>query len=91
MPKPLGRSFLIDLQAAGLNGLPFSWTADGTLIFDPSMTPAQCAAVQAVADASNDATGPDPFAAARAAIAQTAGPVQVALTEILKLLGGNPQ
>jgi hypothetical protein len=44
----IGPSFPDELRAAGLTGLPFAWGDDGTFTFDPRMTPAQVAAVQAV-------------------------------------------
>ena len=48
MTKPIGPTFVAELAAAGLLGLNFSWSSDGTFTFDPSMTQQQIAAVQAV-------------------------------------------
>lgn len=46
---PLTPHFAEDLRAAGLLGLPFTWSpTDGTCTFDARMTAAQIAAVQAV-------------------------------------------
>lgn len=49
--KKIGSSIAAELAAAGLDGLAFSWGTDGTITFGESMTPQQCAAVQAVFDA----------------------------------------
>lgn len=46
--KPIGPSFYDELLAASLIGLPFSWSSDGSFIFDPAMTSAQIASVEAV-------------------------------------------
>jgi hypothetical protein len=42
-----GPTFVSELVAAGVAGLPFSWEADGTII-DQGLTPEQLAAVEAV-------------------------------------------
>jgi len=57
--KKIGPTFLAELMAAGLAGLPFVWREDGTFLFttEPNgmgtkpMTPEQIAAVMAVYDA----------------------------------------
>ena len=57
--KKIGPSFVSELVAAGLAGLPFTWTSDGTFRFTTEavlmtpnpMTPEQVAAVLAVYDA----------------------------------------
>lgn len=54
--KQIGPSFASELAAAGLVGLPFSWGADGSINFSPTMTAQQIAAVQAVYAAHNPAT-----------------------------------
>lgn len=54
MAKTIGNSFSTELAAAGLFGLPFSWTPDGTLMLSALTTP-QAAAVAAVY-ASHDPT-----------------------------------
>jgi hypothetical protein len=56
--KAIGPTFPADLEAAGLLGLAFAWSPDGTMAFDPSMTPAQVAAVEAVY-AAHDPTAVD--------------------------------
>ena len=48
MQKNIGPSFSDELQSAGLLGLPFSWSADGTITFDPALPPDKQAAVEAV-------------------------------------------
>ena len=52
----IGPSFPFELAAAGLLGLPFSWTPDGQFTYDPSLTQAQIAAVQAVVAKHNPST-----------------------------------
>lgn len=49
--KKIGASIAAELAAAGLDGLPYSWGADGVITYSDSMTPQQRAAVQAVFDA----------------------------------------
>lgn len=44
----IGPTFTEELAAAGLSGLPFSWTADGVFIYGDAITPAQRAAIEAV-------------------------------------------
>ena len=46
--KAIGPSFYDELVAADVAGLPFSWSGDGEICFDPSMTAAQISAVEAV-------------------------------------------
>ena len=53
----IGPTFAEELRTAGLTGLPFSWGDDGVIQYDPRMTPAQIAAVQAVY-AAHDPTAP---------------------------------
>lgn len=60
MANPIGPSFPSELAAAGLAGLPFSWTPAGDVLFDPAMTPAQIAQVQAVVKAHNPNTPAPP-------------------------------
>lgn len=59
MANPIGPCFSLELTAAGLSGLPFAWTPDGTFTFSPSMTQAQIDAVNAVY-AAHDPTRPSP-------------------------------
>lgn len=63
--KKIGTSFAAELAAAGLDGLPFSWGADGALTFDPALSEPQRAAIQAVYDAH---VAPSDAAAARSAV-----------------------
>jgi hypothetical protein len=44
----IGPSFPSELAAAGLTGLPFSWTPDGSFTFSPEMIETDISAVQAV-------------------------------------------
>lgn len=54
-----GKTFPLELKAAGLVDLPFSWTPDGSFIFDDSLSAEQRAAIEAVAAAhSPEATTP---------------------------------
>lgn len=46
--KAIGPTFSVELKAAGLFGLPFCWSSDGTFIFDPAMTAEQITGVEAV-------------------------------------------
>lgn len=46
--KQIGSTFPAELAAAGLAGLPFSWTAAGEIAFDDSVTQQQRDAVMAV-------------------------------------------
>lgn len=48
MAKGIGPTFPVELQAAGLLALPFSWGSDGQIVFDESVTKAQRDAVLAV-------------------------------------------
>lgn len=57
-PK-IGPSFYNDLIAAGLTGLPFSWTPEGVDLSDPALTKKQIADIQKVV-AAHDPTKPDP-------------------------------
>lgn len=50
--KVIGANFFNEITAAGLAGLPFSWTAQG-ITFMPEMTPAQVSSVNAVLAAHN--------------------------------------
>ena len=68
--KAIGPTFFAELKTAGLTGLPFSWGADGTLHFDPSMTADQIAAVNAVY-AAHDPSKQDYAAAAQADLDRT--------------------
>lgn len=52
MSKAIGPTFGDEIHAAGLDGLPFSWTADGTLNLDSEMlTDQQRVEIKAVYDA----------------------------------------
>lgn len=44
----IGSNFALDLKAAGLHGLPFSWGSDGSFEFGQSMTQEQIDGVLAV-------------------------------------------
>ncbi|CAL8476392.1 tail fiber assembly protein [Caballeronia sp. S22] len=55
--KGIGPSFADELAAAGLSGLPFSWTSDGDFTYSESMTADQIAQVQAVYDAHDPTKG----------------------------------
>lgn len=57
--KNIGPSFVAELQAAGLLGLPFSWSDDGEFIFGSGITPLNIEAVQAVYE-SHDPKAPAP-------------------------------
>lgn len=59
MAKSIGPNFPNELAAAGLLGLPFSWTSVGDIFFAATMTAPQIAAVQAVY-AAHDPTKLDP-------------------------------
>jgi len=54
--KAIGPSFEIELKAAGLLGLPFSWGGDGSIQFSPDMTQSQKDAVLAVYDSHDPAS-----------------------------------
>src|SRR4030042_239969 len=74
----IGPTFAKELQDAGLAGLRFSWGADGTFQFDPSVTKAQRTAILAVFAAHNpDALETDEvrdaYVEAKAAITTIAG------------------
>ena len=49
--KPIGKTFAHELYALGLTGLPFGWTADGLITFDPAMPEDKKADVLAAYDA----------------------------------------
>jgi len=53
--KSIGANFGNELAAAGLGGLPVTWTANGTFLFDNSLTPSQIAAIRAIVSAHNPA------------------------------------
>lgn len=44
----IGPSFAAELAGAGLGGLPFSWSSNGTFAYGDAVTPAQKAAIEAV-------------------------------------------
>jgi hypothetical protein len=46
--KKIGSTFGEELKAAGLGGLPFSWTEDGDFWFAESLTEEQIERIQAV-------------------------------------------
>ncbi|MDR6585518.1 hypothetical protein [Herbaspirillum frisingense] len=46
--KKIGETFVSELLAAGLLGLPFAWGEDGAFQFDERMTPEQIDQVEAV-------------------------------------------
>jgi hypothetical protein len=54
--KAIGPNFANELAAAGLTGLPFSWSGDGTIVFGAAMTAAQITSVQNVYAAHNPST-----------------------------------
>lgn len=56
--KQIGPTFAAELVAAGLSGLPFSWSDAGVFNFDAAMTQQQRDAVTAVYTAHNPATLP---------------------------------
>jgi len=59
--KPIGPSFVSELQAAGLAGLPFSWSQEGAFLYGSDLTETQRAAVQAAYDAHDpSALAPQP-------------------------------
>src|ERR1700722_14001906 len=66
--KAIGSDFVNELNRAGLIGLPFSWSPDGTITFGSTMTQDQINAVEAVY-AAHDPTTPDPNATYATAIA----------------------
>lgn len=83
----IGPHFADELEAAGLLGLPFSWGADGSISFDPQMSPEHVAAVQAVY-AAHDPTrpreaSPRDQAKARLRAAATLAELKVAIEELL--------
>lgn len=49
--KKIGPTFSDELKEAGLFGLPFAWGDDGTFSYDPDMTEAEIAEIQAVYEA----------------------------------------
>ncbi|WP_234775162.1 hypothetical protein [Paraburkholderia tropica] len=55
--KAIGPSFYDELKTASLAGLPFSWSPDGTLTYDASLTEAQISAIETVY-ADHDPTKP---------------------------------
>lgn len=60
--KPIGPSFVSELEAAGVADRPFGWSVTGDLCFMPDMDPKDIAAVEAVY-AAHDPTKPAPAAA----------------------------
>ncbi|NQE47974.1 hypothetical protein [Herbaspirillum rubrisubalbicans] len=46
--KKIGTTFGEELKAAGLGGLPFSWTEDGDFWFAETLTEEQIESIQAV-------------------------------------------
>lgn len=56
--KAIGPNFTKELEAAGLLGLSFSWGPDGTLQFDPGLSPQNVAAITSVYTAHDPATIP---------------------------------
>lgn len=44
----IGPSFSAELEAAGLIGLPFAWTQDGTILGRENLTPLEQSALDAV-------------------------------------------
>lgn len=55
--KEIGPSFYDELKAANLTGLPFSWSPDGTINYDASLTEAQISSIETVY-ADHDPTKP---------------------------------
>jgi hypothetical protein len=66
--KAIGPNFSNELVVAGLFGLPFAWSADGTIEYGADMTDPQKASVAAVY-AAHDPNRADPIAAAAALLA----------------------
>lgn len=58
MSKKLGPAFAAEVIAAGLGGLPFAWTDDGTIIGLESLTSPQKTLLQAVVAAHDPTTQP---------------------------------
>ena len=58
MTQMIGPSFLSEIEAAGLAGLPFAWAAEGVTYGD-DLTPEQRAAIEAVV-AAHDPDSPAP-------------------------------
>lgn len=59
MTALIGPTFALEIAAAGLTGLPFSWGADGVNVDDPRLTDGNKSAIAAVVSAHNPAT-PNP-------------------------------
>lgn len=59
MTKRIGPSFVSELAAAGLIGLPFSWQPDGVVIYGDDLTAEQRDALDAVV-AAHDPAAPAP-------------------------------
>lgn len=64
----IGPNFGNELIAAGLGGLPVSWTPDGIVEYGPAITEEQKTAIEAVL-ASHDHSRPEPHLAYRTLIA----------------------
>ncbi len=80
MTTIIGPNFYNELFAAGLGGLPFSWSSsDGTITYGPSITDAQKSAIEAVL-AAHDPTKPDTTAGIAALTAACAATITAALT-----------
>lgn len=60
MVKRIGPSFASEIAAAGLNGQPFSWGADGNIQYAERMTQADRARVESVY-AAHDPNTPAPL------------------------------
>jgi hypothetical protein len=56
MTVVLGPNFVTEIKAAGLSGLPFSWSGDGVFYDEEALTPQQKADLQAVIDGHNPNT-----------------------------------
>jgi hypothetical protein len=83
MAIKIGPTFVNELQAAGLLGLPFSWGGDGVIQFAPSMLKAQIDAVNAVY-AAHDPTKPPVIVPSAAAVALAAVVSDVTISPKLK-------
>jgi len=81
----IGPTFSAELQAAGLNGLPFSWGADGVTYSD-RITPQQRADIEVVLAAHNPTDRPvDRKATLRSEImgATTIAQLKIAVEKLL--------
>lgn len=78
----IGPSFVRELRAAGLGGLPFSWGPDG-VFYSPKMTAEQIAAVEAVLAAHDPTAGALTKAELMAATRKKAAELRLPIANIL--------